>query len=247
MKRAHIVYAHPEPRSFVAAMRDTTEAALKAAGWQTRVSDLSAMGFNAVASAGDFIERARPDYLVYALEQRRAWETASIAPDIRTEVEAVRDADLLVLVFPIFWFSVPAQMKGWIDRVLLSGVFYGGKRIYDQGGMAGKRALVVASLGGRKHMFGPGSVHGELTGMLRHLLQGTLGYVGFSVLAPFFAYHAPYIDAEARAGILESLQEELQALEGRPSLRMPSLRDFDETLRPRWDAVPVLSQGNLDG
>lgn len=232
MKRAHIVYAHPEPNSFVAAMRDTTRSALEQAGWQTSLTDLQANNFKAVASASDFGVRARPDYLVYSLEQRHGWQHQCIDPEIASEVEAVRSSDLLVLVFPVFWFSVPALMKGWIDRVFLSGVFYGGRKVYDRAGMRGKHAMVVSSLGGREHMFGPGAIHGELKGMLRHLLQGTLGYVGFSVYEPFFAHHVPYLDDTTRAGILTKLGSEIQNIDSRPVLAMPSLDDFDDEFRP---------------
>ncbi len=233
MKRAHIVYAHPEPLSFVAAMRDTTKETLESQGWQTSVTDLYASNFNPVASAVDFGARSRPDYLVYSLEQRHAWKSETIDPQIAAEVDAVRNADLLVLVFPVFWFSMPALLKGWVDRVFLSGVFYGGKRVYDQGGMRGKRAMVVTSLGGRDHMFGPGAIHGDLQGMLRHILQGTLGYVGFSVYEPFFAYHVPYIDDSERAAILTRLADEIQSIEDRPTLTMPSVDDFDDQFRPK--------------
>jgi len=233
MKRAHIVYCHPEPRSFVAAMRDIVEGALQRSEWQTSLTDLTATNFNPVASAGDFAERARPDYLTYAIEQRHAWETRSLDPQLSAEVRLALESDLLVLVFPIFWFSMPAQMKGWIDRVFLSGQFYGGKRIYDRGGMLGKRAMVVASLGGREHMFGHGSVHGDLKGMLRHLLQGTLGYVGYSVLEPYFAHHVPYVDADARAQMLTRLWAEMEQVETRASLAMPEMDRFDDQFRPR--------------
>lgn len=233
MKRAHIVYAHPEPNSFVAAMRDMTQESLELAGWETSLTDLQASGFKAVASGNDFGDRARSEYLVYSLEQRHAWQHKSIDPEIAAEVEAVSRSDLLVLVFPVFWFSVPALMKGWIDRVFLSGVFYGGRRVYDHGGMRGKHALVVASLGGREHMFGPDAIHGDLKGMLRHLLQGTLGYVGFSVYEPFFAHHVPYVDDTVRTGMLMKLCSEIQALENRPVLAMPSLADFDEQFHPK--------------
>jgi len=214
-------------------MRDTTKEALESQGWETSVTDLRAIDFNAVASASDFAARSRPEHLVYPLEQRHAWENKTIDPEIAAEVEAVRSADLLVLVFPVFWYSVPAQMKGWIDRVFLSGLFYGGTRVYDRGGMRGKHAMVVASLGGREYMFGPDSIHGDLKGMLRHLLQGTLGYVGFSVYEPFFAYHVPYVDSTARAGMLMSLWSEIQNIETRPVLPMPSLEDFDDQFRPK--------------
>lgn len=230
--RAHIVYAHFEPRSFVAAMRDTVADSLAAQGWATTCSDLYAQGFNPVAQAGDFATRHDPGYLVYSLEQRHALEHQGLAPDIAAEVEYLRQADLLVLVFPVFWFSVPAILKGWIDRVFLSGLFYGGRRVYDRGGMVGKRALVVTSLGGRSHMFGPEAIHGDIATMLRPVLQGSLAYVGYQVLAPFVAYHVPYISDGERAALLQELRTALQGLGERPALPMPTLADFDGEFRP---------------
>lgn len=237
MQRAHVVYAHPEPKSFVAAMRDTVLSALDANGWQTSLTDLHAKVFSAVASASDFGSRARPDYLVYSLEQRHAWEHGTIDPEIAAEVHAVQNADLLVLVFPVFWFSVPAQLKGWIDRVFLSGLFYGGRRLYDRGGMRGKHALVVCSLGGREHMFGPDAIHGDLNEMLKHLLKGTLAYVGYSVYEPFFAHHVPYVDEGTRIRMLSDIVDQIQSLRSRRVLHAPTLDDFDDALRPRVKAV----------
>lgn len=232
-KRAHIVYAHPEPSSFVAAMRDIVKAALEAEGWQTSLTDLTQSNFQAVAGPDDFKTRARSDYLVYPIEQRHAWTGGGIASDIASEVESICESDLLVMVFPVFWYSVPAQMKGWIDRVFLSGVFYGGRRIYDKGGMHGKKAFVVTSLGGREHMFGPQSIHGDLNDMLKHLLQGTLGYVGYSVYQPFFAYHVPYLDDSNRLKILSELSRETRNLDKRSFLKIPSTEGFDEEFHPR--------------
>lgn len=182
-----IVHAHPEPQSFTAALRDQAADTFRAQGHEVQVSDLYAMGWNPVASVDDFSHRENPEYLVYALEQRLGVKSGSIAPDIQQELDKLLWADLLVLNFPIFWFSAPAMLKGWIDRVLVSGVCYGGKRFYDQGGLAGKRALVTVTIGGREHMFGEGAIHGPLEDMLRPILRGTLAYVGFEVLEPFVA------------------------------------------------------------
>jgi len=157
-----IVHAHPEPQSFTAALRDQAVSTLQEQGHAVQVSDLYAMQWNPVASAADFSTRENPDYLVYALEQRLGVKKQSIAADIQAELDKLLWADLLILNFPIFWFSAPAMLKGWIDRVLVSGVCYGGKRFYDQGGLAGKRALVTVTLGGREHMFGEGAIHGPL-------------------------------------------------------------------------------------
>ena len=77
-----IVHAHNEPQSFTRALCDQACETLAGQGHAVQVSDLYAMNWNPVASAADFAERADPDYLVYALEQReassaRAWPPTS--------------------------------------------------------------------------------------------------------------------------------------------------------------------------
>ncbi len=81
-------------------------------------------------------------------------------------------------------------------------------------------------------MFGQDAVHGEINGMLRHLLQGTLGYCGFQVLQPFYAYHIPYISDEDRKRWLEDYRSFLGAVETLPHIPMPTLANFDDVLRP---------------
>ena len=227
-----IVHAHPEPQSFTAALRDQAIATLEAQGHEVQVSDLYKMNWNPVASADDFSSRENPEYLVYALEQRLGVKSQSLAADIQAELDKLLWADLLILNFPIFWFSAPAMLKGWIDRVLVSGICYGGKRFYDQGGLAGKKALVTVTLGGREHMFGEGAIHGPLEDMLRPILRGTLAYVGFDVLEPFVAWHVPYISDEARKGFLEDYRQRLQHLSDDQPMVFPKLSQFDEQLYP---------------
>jgi len=227
-----IIHAHPEPQSFTAALRDQAVQTLQAQGHEVQVSDLYEMHWNPVASAEDFSARDNPDYLVYALEQRLGVKSHSLAPDIQQELDKLLWADLLILNFPIYWFSTPAILKGWIDRVLVSGVCYGGKRFYDQGGLAGKKALVTVTLGGREHMFGEGAIHGPLEDMLRPLLRGTLAYVGLEVLPPFVAWHVPYINAEAREQFLVGYHRRLEHLDHDVPLVFPRLEQFDEALYP---------------
>lgn len=230
---ALIVHAHSEADSFVTAMRDTIAARLAADGWEVTQSDLYAIGFNPVLSPADFSARKDPEHLVYALEQRHAYETGTIAHDISLEISKILAADLVVFTFPLFWFGVPAILKGWIDRVFVSGTFYRGRHIYGSGGMAGKRAFAAFSLGGREHMFGPGAIHGELvTGMLRPFFQGALGYVGFDVIEPFVAYHVPYLSLEGRQAILASLESVVAHLGERKLLEKPDLAAFDAQFSP---------------
>ncbi|MBS0318553.1 MAG: NAD(P)H-dependent oxidoreductase [Proteobacteria bacterium] len=227
-----IVHAHPEPRSFCSSMCSVATEHLRGLGHEVRVSDLYATNFNPVASATDFGQRKNPDYLVYALEQRHGHETGSLAPDIRAEIGKLLWCDMLVLNFPIFWFSTPAMLKGWIDRVLVSGLVYGGKRFYDRGGLTGKRVMVSITIGGQPHMFAPDGIHGSLDDMLRHLLRGTLAYTGMTVLPPFVAWHVPYVSAEMRGQVLQSYRQRLEKLDALEPLTFPRLDDYDSTLAP---------------
>lgn len=228
-----IIHAHNEPRSFTTAMKDLAEKELGAQGHAVEVSDLYAMNWNPVASAADFGSRANPDYLTYALEQRKGVESGTIAADIRGELEKLLRADLVIFSFPIYWFSMPAIMKGWVDRVLVSGTCYGGKRFYDRGGLKGKKALLAITCGGRPHMLVEGGIHGPINEMLRPILRGTLAYTGMTVLPPFVGYHVPYLKPEQRTEILERYRAHLNTLDTLTPLVFPSMSDFDEHLNPR--------------
>ncbi len=134
-----IVHAHNEPQSFSTALYQLAEETLRGQGHEVQVSDLYAMNWNPVASAADFGARANPEYLVYALEQREGAKAKTIAADIQAELDKLLWADLVIFNFPIYWFSAPAILKGWFDRVLVSGICYGGKRFYDQGAWPARR------------------------------------------------------------------------------------------------------------
>lgn len=218
-----IVHAHPEPQSFCTAMKSAAVTVLEGQGHAVQVSDLYAMNFNPVASTDDFSSPQNSDYCVYALEQRHGVDSGTISRDIQQELEKLLWADLVILNFPLFWCSVPAIMKGWIDRVFVSGKVYGGRRFYNKGGLSGKRAMVSLTLGGQESMFTEDGVHGPLNDMLKPLLQGTLAYAGFTVLPPFVGWHIPYLTTESRQAILVSWKERLCDLGQQPALKFPEI------------------------
>lgn len=228
-----IVHAHPEPQSFCTAMKDTAVETFQSLGHEVQVSDLHQMNWNPVASSNDFEVRSQPDYLVYALEQRESYKSGKISPDIQAEIDKLKWCDVLIFNFPMYWFSVPAILKGWIDRVFISGFCYGGKRFYDQGGLKGKKGLMAFTLGGREHMFGEDKIHGDMSTMLRPLLRGSMAYVGLSVLPPFIGWHVPYITDEDRQILLKQYREYLTNLDQLEPLSFPSLANFDDRMMPK--------------
>ncbi len=141
-----IVYAHPEPKSFNGAMKDLAVATLTDAGHQVVVSDLYAMNFPAIVGAADFLgRRADPEALSIAHEQTKAYREGTLAPEILAEQEKLARADLLILQFPVWWFGMPAILKGWADRVFARGFAYIAGRKYDTGMFRGKTAMVSAT------------------------------------------------------------------------------------------------------
>ena len=133
IRRALIVFAHPDPNSFTAALKNAAVAELETAGVQVDVSDLYELGFNPVAGPADVTERMSTVGFNLALEQGHALERDALAADIVCEQDKVRSADLIVFQFPMWWYGMPAIMKGWVDRVLSYKFAYGVGQWWDEG------------------------------------------------------------------------------------------------------------------
>jgi putative NADPH-quinone reductase len=194
-----VVYWHAEPKSFNAAMFRTAREALAAAGHEVRVSDLHEMGFDPVSSRKNFTTVKDPAYLKPQLEEIHATEMNGFAPDIQSEIEKVEWCDLMIWQFPLWWFGLPAVLKGWVDRVFAMGRAYGGGRIYDTGVFRGKRALLSLTTGGPEEAYRKGAFNGDMAAILRPIQRGMLQFVGFDVLEPQIVYGPVRLTDEQRA------------------------------------------------
>jgi NAD(P)H dehydrogenase (quinone) len=190
-----IVFAHPEPRSLNGHLLRRGVAALKAAGHEVVVSDLYAMGFKAVADGRDFPERDIGARLVYHAESGAAYAGGSQAPEVAAEQAKLLAADAVVLHFPLWWFGMPAILKGWVDRVFATGFAIGvpkpGTRQwlrYGEGNLAGRRAMIACTTGGRAPQYGARGVHGPIRDILFPINHGMLFYTGMTVIEPFIGY-----------------------------------------------------------
>ncbi|MGF1476248.1 MAG: NAD(P)H-dependent oxidoreductase [Geminicoccaceae bacterium] len=111
-----VVYAHPVPTSFSSALYQATVSTLRQKGHEVRALDLYAMNFDPRLSRA---ERER-----YLDLQTGETSKPPISGELEPHVDALRWAEGLVLVFPTWWFGVPAILKGWLDRVWMPGVVF---------------------------------------------------------------------------------------------------------------------------
>jgi NAD(P)H dehydrogenase (quinone) len=229
-----IVYAHPEPRSFNGSMLGVATQALVAKGHTVRISDLYAMHFDPVVRASDFKDFDPMERLDYFAEQKRAYAAATLADDIAAEIEKVAWCDLMILQFPLYWFSVPAILKGWIDRVFVPGFAFGGGAWYERGGLVGKRAMLAMTMAAYPEMMAPDGINGLLDVNLWPIQNGVLAFCGFDVLAPFVASAVPYADTSARTAMLADYGERVSGLQGETPLVFHRREEFDR----RWKMKP---------
>lgn len=211
-----IVYAHPEPSSFNAALKDEAVSAIMAEGHGVEVTDLFAERFDPVAGRHDFNSVADAARFHYQAEQEHAARTGSFSAEIAREQARVEKADLFIFQFPLWWGGPPAILKGWLERVLAYGFAYVDGRRFDSGLFKGRGAIMCVTTGGTPARFTPEGVYGEIERVLWPMQRLTLEYLGLNVEEPFICYGAPRVDLAARQAYLAGWRERVRGLVARP-------------------------------
>ncbi|MGV8995601.1 MAG: NAD(P)H-dependent oxidoreductase [Parvibaculaceae bacterium] len=236
--KVFIVYAHLEPKSFNAALLAQATDALAANGAEVRVSDLHAMNFDPVVRYSDFKDIGGGDVVSYYDEQKRAYEAGRLADDIAAEIEKIKWCDLLILQFPLYWFSVPAILKGWIDRVLVPGFAFGGGKWYEKGGLVGKRAMLATTMAAYPQMIAANGINGLIDVNLWPIQNGVLAFCGFDVLKPFVANSVAYVGDEARQEMLRNYATRLVAINEEVPMHFHRRDEFDRDWKLKPGVAP---------
>jgi NAD(P)H dehydrogenase (quinone) len=212
-----IVYAHHEPTSFTAAMKNVAVQVLENDGHSVTVSDLYAQGFSAVAQKWDFVTTSG-GHFNYMNEQKHAAKLQmSFSPDILGEIQKLQAADTVLFIAPMWWFSVPAIMKGWFDRVLAMGVAWDAGRFYENGLMRGKQAMLATSGAHPAEYFRVNDRHQANVNQLLHPInQGTLAFCGFNVHEPFVALNILSPDDAAHQKAIKDFEFRVRNLQTSP-------------------------------
>ena len=104
--RHAIILCHPEPGSFNHAVAETYCAAVRENWQEAIVRDLYAMRFDPLLRS----------------DERPTRSDGHVSDDVRRELATLASCDIVILVYPIWFGTPPAMMKGYVERVLGSGV-----------------------------------------------------------------------------------------------------------------------------
>jgi NAD(P)H dehydrogenase (quinone) len=215
-----IVYAHPESRSFNGSLNEYMRGRLKSLGHSVQISDLYAMQWKASLDGADFPDRDPNTRLNLTHDSKHAFETGTQTSDIAAEQKKLLWANAVILQFPLWWFSMPAILKGWVERVYAYGLAYGvgehsdrrwGDR-YGEGTFKGKRAMLIVTTGGWEQHYAERGVNGPIDDLLFPINHGILYYPGFDVLPPFVVYRADRVDPGLYEQITTALDQRLRGL-----------------------------------
>ena len=155
------VLDHPDPKSFSAAVAKRFNDGAEKAGHTTELADLNAEGFDPRWSMAD-IEADR---------------TGQAPADVLNEQARIARADAIGFVFPLFWWGMPATMKGWVDRVWSWGWAYDQLDNPEQSLQRPRTGVLLIPAGARSDEM---AEKGYTDAIETAWIKGTFGYFGFT-------------------------------------------------------------------
>lgn len=127
-------------------------------------------------------------------------------PDLRDDLKQLQSADIVVIGAPMYNFSVPTQLKAWIDRIAIAGESFRYTEKGPEGLLGGRRVIVALSRGG---MYGAGSPAESLEHTETYL-RSVFGFIG--ITPEFIAADGIGLGPDARAAAIEKALDNVSAL-----------------------------------
>ncbi len=188
------VLAHPSPRCFNRVLARQLAEVAGEKGHDCDAIDLYAEAFNPVLSEEDF----------------DAFNRGKTPPDIRRQQERIRAADIVAFFHPVWWFGMPAILKGWVDRVFSYGFAYG----HDSRGvkplLRGKKAILVNTAGGaERQSYGETGFQEAMTKVID---QGIYEFAGFEIILRRIFFEVQAAPDERKREMAETLRGELRKI-----------------------------------
>lgn len=200
MKNALIITAHPYVQSFNFALRSEMLSTLKSLGWHSDMSDLYQQAFNPLLGTDDFTEFDPEIGFNLGQQQVQATKSESYHPEIIAEQEKLRQADIVILQFPLWWGSYPAILKGWIERVISRGFAYG-----DNFELSNKKVMLSVTTGGASNKEEEEYYADKVASLAADIFEYTK-----MEIQPAFICHGPtFLNPHQRAQSLQTISKHL--------------------------------------
>jgi NAD(P)H dehydrogenase (quinone) len=194
--RAVVVVTHPNAQSFTRAACDAAVRGLKRGGHEVTVLDLYAMGFQPAMSNAERVAYHGDNPI--------------IDPLVAQSVAALRQAQMLVFVYPTWWSGLPAMLKGWLEKTMLPDVafvFNDDHRVRP--GLTHVRRIVgISSYGSSRTYVKAVNDNGRRT--LMRALRLNTGFRTRSLWLPFYAIDSS--TAERRAEFIAKVETRMASL-----------------------------------
>lgn len=190
MPNVLVLLGHPDPQSFNGALADAYAAAASEAGASVQLLRLVDLDFDPILRMG--FRGSQP-----------------LEPDLERARRAIEAADHVVWVFPTWWASPPALVRGFVDRVFLPGwaFRYHEGAIVQEKLLRGRSARVVTTMDAPRFWY----VLAYRSALHRAFVTATLDYCGFSPVATSTVYSVRNLDASAREKAIARVAEEARA------------------------------------
>lgn len=186
------IYAHPNPKSFNHAVLETVAKPFKAKGHTLVVRDLYGMRFDPVLATADF----------------EAMSRGAVRLDVAEEQRHVKEADLIIFIYPVWWFAEPAILKGWIDRVFSHGFAFKLDATGAVGLLAGKKGALICTSGAPKEFFDTGF----RAAMEQIFVTGALRSCGIEPVLVRFLHAVDGATDADRSAMLHQLKADAESL-----------------------------------
>ena len=186
-----IIYAHPNPRSFNAAIAAVVREEAGKKGAPVKFKDLYAMNWDPLLKGRDF----------------EGYQSGNLPADIKTEQDDLRWADSVIMIAPIWWTGVPAILKGYIDRVFSNGFAFEYTAAGPRGLLTGKTGLLITTSGIDEETARKGTMVDTIR---RSAVNSVFGYCGFARYQYKNFFGVPRSTQEQRVGMLAELRQYIQ-------------------------------------
>ena len=201
-----IVYAHPAATSFNQSLCQEAVRTFTQAQHGVQLSDLYAMHFNPVANWDDY--RQQPHSESFSSAQLIAYQQNKLSNDLKQEQEKILWSDVVIFQFPLWWFGMPAMLKGWFDRILTAGFAFENGEWFDTGLLKPRKAMLSLTTQSSIVDYSKRGMHEDIHQYLKPI-NHSLRFVGFTILDPFIIYGVGNLNEPERKQQIKKLQEHL--------------------------------------